>query len=121
MQPHREVLDFIDHGVPQDLVRGMFIGMDPPVHDRIKAVLDVAQPVVAHLIDSFMGLDPEDDKPLADGINTLLGFGDPDINPGGWCSLRSTVVRDPQVVEASFLRGHGVKVAIRTDRRSLHT
>ncbi|PTL60278.1 cytochrome P450 [Paraconexibacter algicola] len=109
-----------DHGVPQDLVRGMFIGMDPPMHDRIKAlfqraftpkaiaqhepairqitatviegldgreecdlVLDLAQPVVARVIGSFMGLDPEDDKPWADAINTLLGFGDPDINPGG--------------------------------------
>ena len=109
-----------DHGVPQDLVRGMFIGMDPPMHDRIKAlfqraftpkaiarhevaireitagviagldgreecdlVLDLAQPVVARVIGSFMGLDPEDDKPWAEAINTLLGFGDPDINPGG--------------------------------------
>ncbi len=109
-----------DHGVPQDLVRGMFIGMDPPMHDRIKAlfqraftpkaiaqhetaireitagvldgieareecdlVLDVAQPVVARVIGSFMGLEPEDDKPWADAINTLLGFGDPVINPGG--------------------------------------
>jgi len=109
-----------DHGVPQDLVRSMFIGMDPPMHDRIKAlfqraftpkaiaqhepaireitervldglagreecdlVLDIAQPVVARVIGSFMGLDPEDDKPWAEAINTLLGFGDPDINPGG--------------------------------------
>ena len=109
-----------DHGVPLDLVRGMFIGMDPPMHDRIKAlfqraftpkaiaqhegaireitdrvmsglvgreecdlVLDVAQPVVARVIGSFMGLDPEDDKPWADSINNLLGFGDPIINPEG--------------------------------------
>ena len=109
-----------DHGVPLDLVRGMFIGMDPPMHDRIKAlfqraftpkaiaqhegaireitervmtglagreecdlVLDVAQPVVARVIGSFMGLDPEDDKPWADAINNLLGFGDPIINPEG--------------------------------------
>ena len=109
-----------DHGVPLDLLKGMFIGMDPPIHDRIKSlfqraftpkaiaqheaaireitdgvmdglagreeidlVLDVAQPVVARVIGSFMGLDPEDDKPWADAINTLLGFGDPIINPGG--------------------------------------
>ncbi|MCW3041314.1 MAG: cytochrome [Solirubrobacterales bacterium] len=109
-----------DHGVPMDLLKGMFIGMDPPMHDRIKAlfqraftpkaiaqheaaireitagvmdglegreeidlVLDVAQPVVARVIGSFMGLDPEDDKPWADAINKLLGFGDPVINPGG--------------------------------------
>ncbi|MFY9469937.1 MAG: cytochrome P450 [Solirubrobacterales bacterium] len=109
-----------DHGVPVDLVRGMFIGMDPPMHDRIKAlfqpafvpkeiarhepaireiadgvldrldgrdecdlVTEVAQPVVARVIGSFVGLDPEDDKPWAESINTLLGFGDPVINPKG--------------------------------------
>ena len=80
----------------------MFIGMDPPKHDRIKAlfqrgftpkriaehedairaitidvldaarraarrcdlVTDVAQPVVARVIGSFMGLPPEDDADL---------------------------------------------------------
>ena len=109
-----------DEGVPQDIVRGMFIGMDPPKHDRIKAlfqraftpkaiahhedairqitngvmdglagreecdlVTDVAQPVVARVIGSFLGLAPEDDKPWAEAINTLLGFGDPILNPGG--------------------------------------
>lgn len=109
-----------DHMVPVDLVQGMFIGMDPPKHDRIKAlfqraftpkaiaqhepaireitdrvmsvlggretrdlVTEVAQPVVARVIGSFMGLDPEDDKPWAESINTLLGFGDPDLNPKG--------------------------------------
>jgi cholest-4-en-3-one 26-monooxygenase len=30
-----------------------------------------------------MGLDPEDDKPWAEAINSLLGFGDPIINPLG--------------------------------------
>ncbi|MBJ7519823.1 MAG: cytochrome P450 [Solirubrobacteraceae bacterium] len=110
----------IDHGVPVELVQGMFIGMDPPKHDRIKAlfqkaftpksigqhedairaitagvmddlegretcdlVTEVAQPVVARVIGSFMGLDPEDDKPWAESINQLLGFGDPDLNPKG--------------------------------------
>jgi cholest-4-en-3-one 26-monooxygenase len=110
----------IDQNIPMELVQGMFIGMDPPMHDRIKAlfqraftpraiaahepairaitatvmdrldgrdecdlVTDVAQPVVARVIGSFMGLDPEDDKPWADAINTLLGFGDPIINPEG--------------------------------------
>jgi cytochrome P450 len=109
-----------DEGVPMELVKGMFIGMDPPMHDRIKnlfqraftpkaiarhepaireitervmnglegreqcdLVVDVAQPVVARVIGSFMGLDPEDDRPWAEAINTLLGFGDPVINPGG--------------------------------------
>jgi cholest-4-en-3-one 26-monooxygenase len=109
-----------DYGVPLDLVQGMFIGMDPPKHDRIKAlfqraftpkaiaqhepairqiaddvfsrldgrdgcdlVSDVAQPIVARVIGSFMGLDPEDDAPWATAINTLLGFGDPELNPKG--------------------------------------
>jgi cytochrome P450 len=38
---------------------------------------------VARVIGGFMGLDPEDDKPWADSINALLGFGDPTINPLG--------------------------------------
>ena len=32
-------------------------------------VTDVAQPVVARVIGSFMGLDPADDKPWAEAIN----------------------------------------------------
>jgi cholest-4-en-3-one 26-monooxygenase len=109
-----------DYGVPLELVQGMFIGMDPPKHDRIKAlfqraftpkaiaahedairaitvgvlddlkgretcdlVTEIAQPVVARVIGSFMGLDPADDKPWAESINALLGFGDPDLNPKG--------------------------------------
>jgi cytochrome P450 len=33
-------------------------------------VTEVARPVVARVIGSFMGLDPEDDKPWAESINT---------------------------------------------------
>jgi cytochrome P450 len=121
-----------DHAVPLELVQGMFIGMDPPKHDRIKAlfqrgftpkataahedailgittrvldalegretcdlVSDVAQPVVARVIGSFMGLDPADDMPWATAINTILGFGDPDLNPKG---LEQLVAEDvPQM------------------------
>ena len=109
-----------DQSMPMEFVQGMFIGMDPPVHDRIKAlfqraftpkaiaqhepaireitgrvlsglegreecdlVTELAQPVVARVIGSFMGLDPEDDKPWAEAINTLLGFSDESINPQG--------------------------------------
>jgi cytochrome P450 len=109
-----------DHMVPVEIIQGMFIGMDPPKHDRIKnlfqraftpkaiaqhedtirevttSVLDglagretcdlvteVAQPVVARVIGSFMGLDPEDDQPWAEAINGLAGFGDPELNPKG--------------------------------------
>jgi cytochrome P450 len=106
--------------VPVEIVQEMFIGMDPPKHDRIKnlfqraftpkaiaqhedtirevttrvldsladretcdLVTELAQPVVARVICSFMGLDPEDDKPWAEAINGLAGFGDPDLNPKG--------------------------------------
>jgi cholest-4-en-3-one 26-monooxygenase len=106
--------------VPVEIVQGMFIGMDPPKHDRIKnlfqraftpkaisqheeairevatrildglvgretcdLVTEVAQPVVARVICGFMGLDPEDDKPWAEAINGLAGFGDPELNPKG--------------------------------------
>ena len=109
-----------DHMVPVEIIQGMFIGMDPPKHDRIKnlfqraftpraiaqhepairevtarvmdnldgretcdLVTEIAQPVVARVICGFMGLDPEDDKPWAEAINGLAGFGDPDLNPKG--------------------------------------
>ena len=105
---------------PLELTRAMFIGMDPPKHDRIKAlfqkgftpkriadheheiraiaievldrlegretaelVYDVAQPVVSRVIGSFMGIPPEDDAVWANLMNSALGAGDPDLNPGG--------------------------------------
>ena len=98
----------------------MFIGMDPPKHDRLKAlfqagftpkriaahedairaivirvldrldgretcdlVSDVAQPVVARVIGSFMGIAEEDDEIWARLMNSTLGAGDPDVNPDG--------------------------------------
>ncbi len=106
--------------LPLELQQAMFIGMDPPKHDRIKAlfqrgftpkriaehedairaitrdvldqlegretadlVSDVAQPVVARVIGSFMGLSPEDDAVWANLMNTILGAGDPDATPEG--------------------------------------
>jgi cytochrome P450 len=105
---------------PLELIRAMFIGMDPPKHDRIKKlfqagftprriaahepairaivvdvldrlrgrpgcdlVSDVAQPVVSRVIGSFMGIPPEDDAAWAGLMNSALGIGDPDLNPGG--------------------------------------
>jgi len=105
---------------PLELVQAMFIGMDPPKHDRLKMlfqygftpkriaahepairqivtdVLDkldgretcelvneVAQPVVSRVIGSFMGIPPEDDIVWARLMNSMLGMGDPDLNPGG--------------------------------------
>ena len=112
----------------------MFIGMDPPKHDRIKAlfqqgftpkriaehedaireiaidvlerlegretcdlVADVAQPVVARVIGSFMGLPPEDDAAWVALMNTLLRPGDPDVTPEG---AQTVMERDvPEVFE----------------------
>jgi cytochrome P450 len=106
--------------LPLELSQAMFIGMDPPKHDRLKAlfqrgftpkriaehepairaitrgvldrldgretcdlVTDVAQPVVARVIGSFMGTAPEDDEIWARLMNQTLGAGDPDLNPEG--------------------------------------
>jgi cytochrome P450 len=106
--------------LPLELQQAMFIGMDPPKHDRIKAlfqrgftpkriaehedeiraiaidvldrlegrdtcdlVTDVAQPVVARVIGSFMGLSREDDEVWASLMNAVLQAGDPDVTPEG--------------------------------------
>ncbi|MEA2126937.1 MAG: hypothetical protein QOI80_3719 [Solirubrobacteraceae bacterium] len=106
--------------MPLELQQAMFIAMDPPKHDRLKAlfqrgftpkriaehadeiraitvdvldrlegretcdlVTEVAQPVVARVIGSFMGIPPEDDQNWADLINAMMGAGDPDLNPEG--------------------------------------
>jgi cholest-4-en-3-one 26-monooxygenase len=105
---------------PLELTRAMFIGMDPPKHDRLKAlfqvgftprriaahedairqivrrvlerlegreeadlVSEVAQPVVARVIGSFMGVAEEEDATWARLMNSMLGAGDPDLNPDG--------------------------------------
>jgi cholest-4-en-3-one 26-monooxygenase len=105
---------------PLELAQAMFIGMDPPKHDRIKAlfqagftpkriaaheeqirkivvgaldrlegeetcdlIADVAQPAVARVIGSFMGIPPEDDAIWAELMNSTLGASDPDLNPDG--------------------------------------
>ncbi len=106
--------------MPVELIRAMFIGMDPPKHDRVKQlfqtgftpkriaahedsireitcnvldglegretadlVLDVAQPVVSRVIHSFMGIPPEEDEAWANLMNSIMGAGDPDLNPKG--------------------------------------
>jgi cholest-4-en-3-one 26-monooxygenase len=110
----------LTHAVPLELQQSMFIGMDPPKHDRLKMlfqrgftpkriaehedairaiaerVLDgvadrgecdlvtaVAQPVVSRVIGSFMGIPEEDDVVWATLMNSALGLGDDDLNPGG--------------------------------------
>jgi cytochrome P450 len=110
-------------GLSLEMQQAMFIGMDPPKHDRLKAlfqrgftpkriaehedairaitievlerlegppareacdlVSDVAQPVVARVIGSFMGLSPEDDQAWANLMNAIVGAGDPDATPEG--------------------------------------
>jgi cytochrome P450 len=123
-----------DSVLPLELMRSMFIGMDPPKHDRIKALFqrgftpkriaehedairaitrdvldqlegretadlvdDVAQPVVARVIGSFMGLPKGDDVVWARLMNTILGANDPDVNPEG---VQTVMQRDvPEVFE----------------------
>ena len=110
----------LTHAVPLELQTAMFIAMDPPKHDRIKAlfqrgftpkriaehedeirrivrrvldrveprgecdlVSDVAQPVVSRVIGSFLGVPEEEDEMWATLVNSTLGLGDDDLNPGG--------------------------------------
>src|SRR3954447_513701 len=120
--------------MPLELIRAMFIGMDPPKHDRLKMlfqrgftpkliaehedeirritvdvmerldgreecdlVTDVAQPVVSRVIHSFMGVPPEDDADWARLMNSIMGAGDPDVNPGG---VESVMEKDvPELFE----------------------
>jgi cytochrome P450 len=121
-------------GLSLELQQAMFIGMDPPKHDRIKAlfqqgftpkriaehedairaitidvldrlegrescdlVSDIAQPVVARVIGSFMGLLPEDDEAWANLMNAIVGAGDPDATPEGTQMVMERLV--PQVFE----------------------
>ena len=46
-------------------------------------VSDVAQPVVSRVIGRFMGIPEEDDAAWATLMNSALGLGDEDLNPGG--------------------------------------
>jgi cytochrome P450 len=110
------VLD--DFGIPLEAQRQQMISMDPPRHDRIKALFqrgftpkriaehsdrirdivnrvldrvaergecdlvhDVAGPVVARVIGSFMGTPEEDDQKHIEDTNMALGFGDEDLRP----------------------------------------
>src|SRR3954453_15800142 len=51
--------------------------------NEINLVDEFAQPVVARVIGSFMGTNPEDDVIWARLMNATLGGGDPDLNPEG--------------------------------------
>ncbi|HTC59701.1 MAG TPA: cytochrome P450, partial [Solirubrobacteraceae bacterium] len=121
-------------GLSLEMQQAMFIGMDPPKHDRLKALFqrgftpkriaehehairaiatevldrlagrescdlvnDIAQPVVARVIGSFMGLTPEDDAVWARLMNAIVGAGDPDATPDGAGSVMENEV--PEVFE----------------------
>jgi cholest-4-en-3-one 26-monooxygenase len=121
-------------GLSLELQQAMFIGMDPPKHDRLKAlfqrgftpkriaehedairaitigvldrlkdrescdlVTDVAQPVVARVIGSFMGLPAEDDEAWANLMNAVVGAGDPDVTPEGTETVMERLV--PEIFE----------------------
>jgi cholest-4-en-3-one 26-monooxygenase len=121
--------------LPLELQRAMFIGMDPPKHDRLKAlfqrgftpkriaehegsireitaavfdrlegrercdlVTDVAQPVVARVIGSFMGIPPEDDRMWAEMMNATLAAADEDVNPDGVDAVTAELI--PKIFES---------------------
>jgi cholest-4-en-3-one 26-monooxygenase len=69
----------------EDRIRAITEGVLDGVADRggCDLVTDVAQPVVSRVIGSFMGIDPEDDAIWARLMNSALGLGDDDLNPGG--------------------------------------
>jgi cytochrome P450 len=116
-------------GLSLEMQQAMFIGMDPPKHDRLKALFqrgftpkriaehedairaitievldrldgretcdlvnDLAQPVVARVIGSFMGLTPEDDAAWARLMNAIVVAGDPDATPEGADSVMENEV-----------------------------
>jgi cholest-4-en-3-one 26-monooxygenase len=65
----------------RDIVRA---NLDKVSGKEIADLVDeVAQPVVARVIGSFMGIDPADDVVWARLMNATLGGGDPDLNPEG--------------------------------------
>jgi cytochrome P450 len=69
----------------EDRIRAITEGVLDGVADRggCDLVNDVAQPVVSRVIGSFMGISPEDDLIWARLMNSALGLGDDDLNPGG--------------------------------------
>jgi cytochrome P450 len=109
-----------DSVMPLSLIQSMFIGMDPPKHDRLKNLFqrgftpkriaehedeireiaqrvlgrlegreeadlmaDVAVPVVARVIGSFMGISEEDDETWARIMNAIMTAGDTELHPEG--------------------------------------
>jgi cytochrome P450 len=69
----------------EDRIRAIVEKVLDGVADRggCDLVNEVAQPVVARVIGSFMGIPEEDDIVWARLMNSALGLGDDDLNPGG--------------------------------------
>src|ERR1700683_1559072 len=69
----------------EDAIRAIVVEALERVRDRetCDLVADVAQPVVARVIGSFMGIPPEDDEAWARLMNMMLAAGDPHLNPRG--------------------------------------
>jgi cytochrome P450 len=83
----------------EDRIRAITAGVLDGVADNggCDLVTDVAQPVVSRVIGSFMGIPPEDDLAWATVVNSALGLGDDDLNPGG---LEEILERDiPEIFE----------------------
>jgi cholest-4-en-3-one 26-monooxygenase len=78
----------------EDEIRSIVMGVLDRLEGRSSCdlVSDVAQPVVARVIGSFMGIPPEDDEPWARIMNTMMGAGDPDMNPEGAEAVASELV-----------------------------
>ena len=65
--------------------------------ERCDLVGELAQPVVARVIGSFMGIAEQDDEIWARLMNSTLGAGDPDVNPDG---IEGALEKDiPEVFE----------------------
>ena len=69
----------------EDEIRAIVKDVLDRVEDRetVDLVDDVAQPVVARVIGSFMGIPPEDDAIWARLMNSMMASGDPDVTPEG--------------------------------------
>src|SRR3954467_5234301 len=63
------------------IVQKVLDGVAP--RGKCDLVTDIAQPVFARVIGSFMGIPEEDDIIWARLMNSALGLGDDDLNPGG--------------------------------------
>ena len=83
----------------EDAIREIAARVLDGVADRGECdlVSDVAQPVVSRVIGMFMGIPEEDDAAWAALMNSTLGLGDDDLNPGGADAIMSRDI--PEIFE----------------------